>query len=66
MATKKTTPTDEKFVAQDFNLFDALAAMDKKDYDYYDRLTDEQQKKFVPYMMTHWMSAIKRSGLLFA
>jgi hypothetical protein len=62
MATKKTTPTDEKFVAQDFNLFDALAAMDKKDYDYYDRLTDEQQKKFVPYMMTHWMSAIKGSG----
>jgi hypothetical protein len=61
MATKKSTPTDEKFEAQDFNLFDALAAMDKKDYDYYDRLTEEQQKKFVPYMMTHWMSAIKGS-----
>ena len=62
MATKKTTPVDEKFEAQDFNLFDALAAMDKKDYGYYDRLTEEQQKKFVPYMMTHWMSAIKGSG----
>ena len=62
MATKKTTPTEEKFEAQDFNLFDALAAMDKKDYGYYDRLTEEQQKKFVPYMMTHWMSAIKGSG----
>ena len=62
MATKKTTPTEEKFEGQDFNLFDALAAMDKKDYDYYDRLTEEQQKKFVPYMMTHWMSAIKGSG----
>jgi hypothetical protein len=36
--------------------------MDKKDYGYYDRLTEEQQKKFVPYMMTHWMSAIKGSG----
>jgi hypothetical protein len=62
MATKKSTPTDEKFEAQDFNLFDALLAMDKKDYGYYDRLTEEQQKKFVPYMMTHWMSAIKGSG----
>ena len=59
MATKKSTPVDEKFVAQDFDLFDALTAMDKKDYGYYDRLTEEQQKKFVPYMMTHWMSAIK-------
>ena len=62
MATKKNIPVDEKFVAQDFDLFDALTAMDKKDYEYYDRLTEEQQKKFVPYMMTHWMSAIKGSG----
>jgi hypothetical protein len=57
MATK--TPIDEKFEKVDFDLFEALSAMDKKDYGYYDRLTDEQQKKFVPYMMTHWMSAIK-------
>ena len=62
MATKKSIPVDEKFIAQDFDLFDALTAMDKKDYGYYDRLTEEQQKKFVPYMMTHWMSAIKGSG----
>jgi hypothetical protein len=62
MATKKNTPVDEKFEAQDFNLFDSLAAMDKKDYGYYDSLSEEQQKKFVPYMMTHWMSAIKGSG----
>ena len=62
MSTKKSIPVDEKFVAQDFDLFDAITAMDKKDYGYYDRLTEEQQKKFVPYMMTHWMSAIKGSG----
>jgi len=60
MATK--TPVDEKFQNVDFDLFDALAAMDKKDYGYYDRLTEEQQKKFVPYMMTHWMSAIKSNA----
>lgn len=63
MAKKKqATPKDEKFEKQDFNLFEALAALDKKDYNYYDRLTPEQQKKFVPFMMIHWMSAIKSSG----
>ena len=58
MATKKT-PVEEKFEKQDFDLFDALIALDKKDYGYIDRLTEEQQRKFVPYMMTHWMSQIK-------
>lgn len=64
MATKKSTPTDEKFEKQDFDLFKALEALDKKDYGYYDRLTEEQQKKFVPFMMTHWMSQIKSSSEL--
>ena len=63
MATRKAAaPVDEKFENMDFDLFSALAALDKKDYAYIDRLTDEQQRKFVPYMMTHWMSAIKSSG----
>jgi hypothetical protein len=56
---KKATPIDEKFEKQDFDLFEALAAIDKKDYEYYDRLTDEQKKKFVPYMMILWTSIIK-------
>jgi hypothetical protein len=62
MATK--VPTDEKFEKQDLNLFDVLAKMDAKDYGYFDTLSEEQQKKFVPYMMTHWMSAIKGSHKL--
>ena len=62
MATKKATPVDEKFEQQDFDLFKALEALDRKDYSYIDRLTEEQQKKFVPYMMTHWMSQVKDSG----
>jgi hypothetical protein len=64
MATKKSTPTDEKFEQQDFDLFKALEALDKKDYGFYDRLSEEQQRKFVPFMMTHWMSQIKGSGEL--
>ena len=62
MATKTKTPADEKFEKQDFDLFDALTALDKKDYGYYDRLSEEQQKKFVPYMMTHWMSQVKANS----
>ena len=57
MATKLAA--DEKFEKQDFDLFEALTALDKKDYAWFDRLTEDQQRKFVPFMMVHWMSAIK-------
>jgi hypothetical protein len=59
MATKAKVSIDEKFTKQDFDLFEALAAIDKKDYAYYDRLSEEQKKKFVPYMMIMWSSAVK-------
>lgn len=49
---------DESFENITFNLFDALTALDHKDYDYYDNLTDEQQKSFVPYLLLQWMSTI--------
>lgn len=59
---KEKLSSDEKLEQQDFDLFEALAAIDRKDYGYYDRLTPEQQKKFVPFMMVHWVSAIKGKG----
>ena len=58
---KEKTSVDEKFQKQDLDLFETLLALDKKDYGYYDRLSEEQKKKFVPYMMTHWMSTVKSS-----
>jgi hypothetical protein len=58
---KEKLSADEKFEKVEFDLFDAIAAIDRKDYSYYDRLTPEQQKKFVPFMMLHWISAIKGS-----
>jgi hypothetical protein len=65
MATRKpATPVDEKFENTDFDIFKALEALDRKDYGYYSGLTEEQQKKFVPYMMTHWMSAVNTGGVL--
>ncbi len=61
---KETLSKDEKFEKIEFDLFEALAAIDRKDYSYYDRLTPEQQKKFVPFMLIHWVSAIKGNSEL--
>lgn len=59
MATKKEkVSVDEKFEKQEFDLFEALKALDKKDYGYYDRLSDDQKKKFTSYMLIHYMSAV--------
>jgi hypothetical protein len=57
----KKTDSTEKFEKQDFDLFEALTALDKKDYGYYDRLTEEQKRKFVPYMLIQWMATVKGS-----
>lgn len=56
---KPVVSEDEKFTNQDFDLFEAITAIDKKDYAYYNRLSPEQQKKFSPYMMLHWISTVK-------
>lgn len=58
MVTKKTTSADEKFTDVDFPLFPALEALDKKDYNFFDRLKPEQQKAFTPFMLLHWMSVV--------
>lgn len=59
MPRKDKAPADEKFDNQDLKLFDVLAALDRKDYSWYDKLSEEQQRKFVPKIMTDWMSAVK-------
>lgn len=56
---KKSVPKDESFENQDLDLFKTLEALDNKDYGFFDRLTPEQQKKFVPFLLIQWMSAIK-------
>lgn len=52
---------DTKLENTDFDLFKALNALDKKDYGYYERLTEEQQKKFVPFMMVKWFSYVNNN-----
>lgn len=56
---KEKVSSDLKFERQDFELFPALEALDKKNYDYYSSLSEEQRRKFVPYMMLHWSSTVK-------
>ena len=55
---KAKTPSDEKLDKIDFDLFEALTAVDRKDYGYYDRLTDEQRQKFSPYMLVVFLSSV--------
>jgi hypothetical protein len=63
MATRKASvPKDEQLEKQDFPLFDAIAALDRKDYAFYDKLPPEQQKKFTSFMLVRYMSYIKGSG----
>ena len=58
----KAKQDELKFEQTDFDLFAALAAIDNKDYGWYNRLTDEQRRKFVPYMMLYWTSTVKGNG----
>lgn len=57
--SKAKVSADLKFERQEFDLFQALEALDRKNYEYYSSLSEEQQRKFVPYMMLHWASAVK-------
>lgn len=56
---KKQVPQELKYEKVELDLFEILNALDKKDYAYYDNLTEEQKKKIVPYMLAYWMSTIK-------
>lgn len=56
---KAKVSVDEKLDKHDFDLFEALSAVDNKDYGYYDRLTDEQKQKFNPFMLIKWITYIK-------
>lgn len=57
--SKKSIQSDEKLSHVDFDLWEAIDAVDRKDYGYWRRLTVEQQRKFVPYMMIMWISSVQ-------
>ena len=41
-----------------------LAAIDKKDYGFYDRLTPEHQKQLSPFLLNRYVSLVKGTGEL--
>jgi len=45
--------------AEQFPLFDALKALDLRDKDYWNRLSEDQRKKFSPYLMLRWASTVQ-------
>jgi hypothetical protein len=61
VATKKTN-SEDKFEQTEFDLFVALEQIDRKNYNWFSNLTEEQRKKFVPYMVLHWNSSVKANS----
>lgn len=61
---KQKVSSDEKFQRQDFDLFEALKQLDCQNYEWFSELTSEQQQKFLPYMLIHWISSIGKNGLI--
>jgi len=45
--------------SKDPTLFEMIDAIDRKEYDFFDKLTVEQQSKVVPFMLLQWMSSTK-------
>jgi hypothetical protein len=46
------------------NIKNEMAAVDRKDRDYYDAMTDEEKKKFAPYLMVRWSSCVGGDSML--
>lgn len=60
----KKVADDLKIEGQDFDLFKSIEAIDNKNYEWFNKLTDEQRKKFVPYMLLRWISAVKAKSIV--
>lgn len=61
---KDSIPVDEKLERQEFDLFAAIAAIDRKDYDYYDKLSEEQKNKIPWKILVQWISSVQGSSAL--
>lgn len=44
------------------DLFKCLDALDSKDYDYYDRIDNEERRTLSPYILLMWISLLKNNG----
>lgn len=46
------------------NIKNEMAALDRKDRNYFDDMTDEEKKKFSPYLMVRWGSSVSGDPML--
>jgi hypothetical protein len=46
------------------NIKNEMAALDRKDREYFDAMTDEEKKKFSPYLMIRWGSSVGGDPML--
>lgn len=46
------------------NIKNEMSALDRKDRGYYDSMTDEEKKKFSPYLMVRWASCVSGDPVL--
>lgn len=49
-------------MAYKLDIFALLAEIDRKNINYYDTLSDEEQKGFQPFVVMRWLSGTKDSG----
>jgi|APCry1669189534_1035231.scaffolds.fasta_scaffold01408_7 hypothetical protein len=65
MATKKPAkPKKEVDYNSKLYIGNEMAAFDRKDRGYYDSMTEEEQKKFSPFLMIRWGSSVKENARL--
>lgn len=59
MATKPTKPKAPVDYNSKLYIGNELAALDRKDRGYLDSMTDEEQKKFSPFLMIRWGATVE-------
>lgn len=50
-------------MAYKLDIFETLGAIERKDYDFLDRKTEEERKGFAPPVVLRWASALKGGGI---
>ena len=53
---------NKKSYSNSLPIWKILAALDKKDYDFYINLSDDDKKNISPYLLLRWLSLIESNG----
>ena len=64
MATEKMITLAGKTKMDKLNIRNEMSALDHKQRDYYDSMTDDEKKKFAAFLMIRWGSAVTGDTIL--